>query len=236
MHINYDLHTHIIPYIDDGAQSIEESLSLIEALNNQGVENIVFTPHFYTHKESAEDFISRREEAFKKLKDVIPDYVNVKLGAEVYVTDYLFAQERDLSPLCIEGTNYMITEFSYDSDFTGRVMRRLTRLRDLGFIPVLPHVERYPALMKKKSKLEELIDMGVIIQSNFSSFTEPSKARKLLKFLNCGYIHILSTDVHGFGRNAPDSIRKAMDIITKKCSFDVIHTLSRNARDVFEGR
>lgn len=236
MQIYYDVHTHIIPCIDDGSQSVEESLSLIEALNNQGVENIVLTPHFYTHKESAEDFISRRDEAYKELKDLIPDYVNVKLGAEVYVTEYLFAQERDLSPLCIEGTNYMITEFSYDSDFTGKSLTKLRRLKDLGFIPVLPHVERYSALMKKKSRLEELIDMGVIIQSNFNSFTEQGKARKLLKFLNCGYIHILSTDVHSFFRNAPDSICKAMDVITKKCSFDVIHTLNENARDIFEGR
>ncbi len=236
MHIKYDLHTHIIPCIDDGSQSIDESLNLIEALNNQGIENIVFTPHFYTHKESAEDFVRRRDEAYKEIRELIPNYLNIKLGAEVYVTDYLFAEERDLSPLCIEGTNYMITEFSYDSDFTGSVLRRLLRLRGLGFIPVIPHIERYPALMKKKAKLEELIDMGVIIQSNFASFTEKGKARKLLKLLNSGYVHILSTDVHSFSRNSPNTINKAMEVISKKCSFDVVDSLNRNARDVFEGR
>lgn len=236
MNIKYDLHTHLIPMIDDGAQSVEESLMLIEELSNQGIENIVLTPHFYTHKESAEDFVLRRNEAYKEIRNLIPDYLNVKLGAEVYVTDYLFAEERDLRPLCIEGTNYMITEFSYDSDFSGGSMRRLLKLIGLGYIPIIPHVERYPALIKKKSKLDELIDMGVLIQSNFISFTEKGKSRKLLKLLNSGYIHILSTDVHNLSRNAPDSISKAMEIISKKCSFDIINSLNQNARDVFEGR
>ncbi len=236
MNIKYDLHTHLIPSIDDGAQSVDESLNLIDALCDHGIENIVLTPHFYTHKESTEDFIERRNQAYKEISHLIPNYVNVKLAAEVYVTDYLFAEKRDLRPLCIEGTNYMITEFSYDSDFSGGSMSRLLKLIGLGYIPIIPHVERYPVLMKKKAKLDELMDMGVLIQSNFVSFTDKSKARKLLKMINSGYIHILSTDVHSFNRNAPDSILKAMEVISKKCSFEVIDSLNQNARDVFEGR
>lgn len=235
MYLKYDLHTHILPLIDDGAKSVEESLKLIDALIKNGVENICLTPHLYTHKESVEDFLLRREESFRQIKNLIPQGVNVKLGAEVYVTKYLFSEERDLRPLCIEGTNYMITEFSYNSDFSGDTMRHILRLRDFGIIPVIPHVERYPSLMKNKSLLEELIYMGVIIQSNFISFTQPLLRGKLIKYLKSGHIHVLSTDVHNESRNAPESIKEAENFILKKCSVSVFETLNNNARDLFEG-
>ena len=70
MLLKYDLHTHILPATDDGAQTVEESLTILEALKDKGVENICFTPHFYTHKESIEDFLARREAGYNELFEV----------------------------------------------------------------------------------------------------------------------------------------------------------------------
>ena len=61
--LSYDFHTHILPGIDDGAKTPEESLKLINSLRVQGIKNIVLTSHYYSHKESMEDFLKRREEA-----------------------------------------------------------------------------------------------------------------------------------------------------------------------------
>jgi len=235
MTLKYDLHTHILPAVDDGAKNAEESLLLINALRKQGVLNVCLTPHFYTHKESMEDFLERRNAAYRELLPLLPDDMNFKLGAEVYVTKYIFSEERDITALCIEGTPYMITEFSYDSAFSGETMRLLTQLRNLGIVPVLPHVERYPNLLKSKSLLEELIYMGVIIQSNTVSYTESLKKRKLANLIKSGHIHVLSTDVHNMNRNSPESISEALEFIKKKCLASSVDKLNSNAKDVFEG-
>lgn len=236
MNLTYDLHTHILPGVDDGAKTTEDALILINALSSQGVTNICLTPHFYTHQESIEDFLSRRAEAADSFLPCIPDGVKVKLGAEVYVTRYLFSEERDLTPLCIEGTNYMITEFSYDSHFSENTMRMITTLLDRGIIPIIPHVERYPYLMKNRKTLESLIYMGVLIQSNAISFTQFSTKRKLLKLLNDGYIHVLSSDAHSMTRNSPLTITQALEYIVSKCKGDVISSLEQNACDIFTGK
>ncbi len=236
MKVTYDLHTHILPAVDDGAKTTEDALELINALSNQGVKNICLTPHFYTHRESIEDFLSRRDEGAKIFLPCVPEGISIKLGAEVYVTKYLFSEERDLTPLCIEGTPYMITEFSYDSKFSENTMRMIYTLIDRGFIPVIPHIERYPNLMKNKNKIAELIFMGVKIQSNALSYTQFSTKRKLVKLLKGGYIHVLSSDTHSMTRNSPLAFSQALEYINSKCGADVISTLEQNAQDVFCGK
>lgn len=231
--ITHDLHTHILPGVDDGAKTSEDALRLINALWRQGVKNICLTPHFYTHKESVEDFLSRRTESANSFLPLVPENISIKLGAEVFVTKYLFSEERDLSPLCIENTNYMLTEFPYEARFRGSSMRQVTRLRDLGIVPVLPHVERYPALMKDRGLLQELVYMGLIIQSNAVSFTEARIKRKLLKLLRDGYIHVLSSDTHSMERNSPLAVSVAQEYIAKKCGAEVIEKLELNASEIF---
>lgn len=236
MKLSYDLHTHILPGIDDGAKTPEEALILIDSLRNQGINHLCFTPHFYTHKEAIEDFLVRREEAKRQFLSLVPDDVQVKVGAEVYVTKYLFSEERDLRALCIEDTNYMITEFSYDSTFSDNTMRMITYLRDRGIFPIIPHVERYPHLMKNKDKLLELIYGGVLIQSNAVSFTKFSSKRKLLRMVRDGYIQLLSSDTHSMTRNTPVAMTEAIKFISDKCGVEPVNSLIMNAEKVFYGK
>lgn len=236
MKLYYDLHTHILPGIDDGAKTPEEAMMLIESLRNQGINHICFTPHFYTHKEDIEAFLSRREEAKRQFLSLVLDDVQVKVGAEVYVTKYLFSEERDLKNLCIDGTNYMITEFSYDSTFSDNTMKMITYLRDRGIFPIIPHIERYPHLMKNKDKLLELIYEGVLIQSNAVSFTQFSTKRKLLRMIREGYIQLLSSYAHSMTRNSPVAMSYAIKYISDKCGEDVVDSLNKNAEKVFCGK
>ncbi len=233
MKLTYDLHTHILPGVDDGAKTTEEAMQLIEALRSQGVSNICLTPHFYSHKESTADFLSRRDEAAKQFLPLVPDDVTIRLGAEVFVTKYLFSDDNDLCSLCIQGTPYMLTEFSYDSRFGDSTIRQIEEIRSRGIIPVLPHVERYPVLMKNKHILEDLIYMGIIIQSNAISFSETFLKRKLSKMINSGHIQVLSTDTHSMRRNPPQSLSLAVDYLSKKYDDDIIRKLESNAKDLF---
>ncbi len=235
MKLSYDLHTHILPSFDDGARNTQAALELISKLNEQGITNICLTPHFYTHKESVEDFLSRRDEAFFDFKPYIPEGVNIKIGAEVFVTQYLFTQEADLKPLCIEDTPYMIAEFPYESDFKGESLSHLQKLFNIGIVPIIPHVERYPNLFNNKALLDQLIYMGVVVQSNAVSFRDFFKRIKLINLIKNGYIHVLSSDAHSMTRNTPEAFSDALEHIRKKCGLAKIYELQNNASAVFRG-
>ena len=62
-----DIHTHILPGMDDGARDVKEALSLIDLLRKQGVSGAVLTPHYYPHEETVNEFLKRREEAYSKI-------------------------------------------------------------------------------------------------------------------------------------------------------------------------
>lgn len=233
MTFKYDLHNHIMPGVDDGAREVDASVRLLEALSSCGIKNVCLTPHYYSYEESIESFLERRKKSIDEILPNAPTDIKIKFGSEVFATKYLFTQDHDLSDLCVSGTKYMLTEFPYSSTFSSGSLDILVRLTSLGIIPILAHVERYEHLMRNLGTLEELISMGVIVQSNAVSFTERSTKRKLLKMLQYGYIHIISSDTHSLRRNPPESMTEAAEIISKKLSPDFIKILNENAESIF---
>lgn len=228
--IKYDFHTHILPGFDDGCKDMEQSISIIDTLISYGITDIAITPHFYTNEESVEDFLKRREDKYIELLNSVKNKnVKLHLGAEVFITDYLFNQKFD-NRLCYDGKNYLLTEFSYDSDFSGRFGEYIDNLLDMDIIPVIAHVERYPKLMKNQKKREELIKQGVVFQSNFTSFTEFSLKKKILKMIKNNEIKILGSDVHSFHRNSPENYIKATEFIVQKLGEEFIDIINENSK------
>ena len=235
--LKYDMHSHILPGVDDGAQTVEDSLVLIDRLKKAGITDICLTPHYYTHKESMYDFVQRRDKAFDVLRKSVGDSVNLHLGAEVFVTEYLFTTPYDLSKVCYNGTKYMLTEFGYSTSFQGDTLKYInTLMNNHGVIPVLTHVERYPYLIKHPEALEELIYMGIIIQSNACSFSEFSLKRRLTKMLTNGYIHVIGSDAHSLNRNTPDAFVSFADHLRKKGIEDVAKDINSVSERILSGK
>lgn len=235
MKLLYDMHSHILPNVDDGAKTVEESLTLINRLKRAGVTDICLTPHYYTHKESLVDFLNRRNLAFSELTAYATDDINLHLGAEVFVTKYLFSNDSDLKSVCYDGTSYMLTEFPYSSTFEGESMVYINKLiNNYGITPVLAHIERYPNLLKRQDILEELIDMGVIIQSNACSFSDFFSKLKLTKLLKKGCIHIFGSDAHSLTRNTPDAFNNLNEHIINKLSTSVISDINHKSAEILK--
>lgn len=230
--ITYDFHTHILPSIDDGAKNIENSIDLLSQLNNLGVINVALTSHFYTNEISLEDFIVKRNQAFGTIKNQIPKSMNIKLGAEVFITDYLFNQEIT-NDICLEGTNYVLCEFSYDSNFKGRFERYIDNFFNRGMIPIIAHIERYPNLMKDKDLREELLYKGAVFQSNYSSFLNSKYKRKLIKMLKDSEISIFGSDVHSNHRNPVSDLVKAQEYIEKKLGVEIFEEIEKKSLRIF---
>ena len=230
----YDLHSHILPELDDGSKSVELSLEIIEKLRKQNVKNICFTPHYYSNEESIEDFLEKRQKSVDKLMPHIPDDINVCVGAEVYITRFIF-NNKDLSGLCYGNSKYILCEFGFNSRFSEHTMRHIFRLQsNYGLSPVLTHIERYPNLMKNKNLVEQLLDEGVLIQTNVGCITDRVERRKLLKYIKNDYIDVVGTDCHSLTRGNPDDYTPAMEIIAKKCGQQYVDKIVENSKMIFD--
>ena len=233
----FDMHSHILPDFDDGAKDVDESLLLINELRKQGVRNICLTPHFYTNEMSYEDYLEKRAVAFEAFLPHIPEDINIVLGCEVYVTDYIF-NNPDLSGITYGKSHYILTEFPYNTHFSERTIQRFYMLiQNYGMRPVMPHVERYPYLLDHPDLIAQLKDVGVVIQTNISNYTKEApffRKQKLLKFIKRGLIDILGSDTHSMEHNPPNEFREAVQTITQKCGQREMNRMMTTAEHIFK--
>lgn len=229
-----ETHCHILPSIDDGSQSIETSLEMIRRLQEQGAKKIVLTPHYYSDTISLDDFLSRRDYAFNKLIEALPeDAPELIPAAEVFISQYLF-NNSNIDSLCIGNSNYVLIEHPFSAQFDENDYDRLMNLYcDYGVKPILAHIERYRSLMEDPDKIEEYIEMGCLIQVNIGSFANAPRGirKKLIKYLNNGMIHFIGSDCHNLDSRRPD-YEDGVKVILKKCGQEAIDVLIKNANEL----
>lgn len=229
-----EMHSHILPGIDDGSPDIETSLAMIERLQAQGAKKIVLTPHYYSDTISLDDFLKRRDKSFNDLMRALPPGSPTLIpAAEVFISEFLFNNE-NIDELRIGNSNYVLIEHPFSSSFSEGSYDRLMNLYcDYGVRPVLAHIERYRALMEDVYKLEDYIDMGCLTQVNISSFSDSQKKvkKKLFNLLDTGHIHLIGSDCHNLD-NRPPSYSNGVREIIEKSGQEAINVLMHNANQL----
>lgn len=197
-----DYHSHILPGMDDGSRSIAESLQMLEASALQGITHIAATSHFYPMENSPEEFLLRRERAALQLQEAWhPGLPQVLLGAEVYYFEGISRVEA-LKSLRIEGTPLLLLEMPFQP-WTNRMVNEVIALNGLpDFTVLLAHIERY-LWFQKREVWVELLEVGVLMQSNASFFLHWSTRHKAVHMLKSGQIHLLGSDCHNMESRAP---------------------------------
>ncbi len=215
-----DIHSHILPGIDDGSKNEEESLKMLRMLKEQGVRRVVATPHFNANNESVEAFLKRRNKACDDLKVIqeegLPEII---LGAEVRYYEGISRLE-NLRELCAQGTDILLLEM-----FSGRwgsmVKRELIEISSRYCITlVLAHIERYMHY-QSMDDLEYLLDNGVMMQMNSSHVNGFFTRHKALNLLKNEKVHFLGSDCHDLIDRPPD-IGKASEIIKNKLGTEFL--------------
>lgn len=209
-----DFHSHILPGMDDGSKSVEQSIEMLTALKQQGITKVVATPHFYANCESVADFIRRRQSCFQKLSDRIGDGLpHILLGAEVRYYEGISRLE-NLSELCVQGSRMLLLEMPVStwSEFMLRDLIDLAGKKDI--ILVLAHIERYLRL-QNNGVFEDLLDSGILMQMNSGFVIDFFTRRKALKLLKNKQVHIMGTDCHNMTNRSPN-FSDAGEIIIKK--------------------
>ncbi len=239
----YDIHTHILPNLDDGSSDIDISMVLLEELENQGVTHLAFTPHFYSqyidmsgNNEKAENLLQHyfqsRMDALQAVRHEYHGNMRFTFGAEVHMSENII-HAKDLSPLCYYGTNHMLAEMPYSSVMAeNEVMWLKTLIEQYHIIPILAHIERYPVLVTDMKLLSGLREMGCKVQVNTESLYTRGLSKRIIKLINEGCVDFLGSDTHSTMRGC-DYERGYMEMV-KHCHADMIDRITENGRKLFK--
>ncbi len=230
-----DIHTHILPKMDDGSQSIEQSIEMLKKMCEQGIETIVATPHFDMRKESIDDFIKRRDESFESLSQNGVDTKGIVLGVEVLYCGIGISRMEGIEKLCIGDTNYMLIELmsgSWDDSFESAMVRLMT---EQNITPILAHVERYADIRKKRAAILNLQRMGMVVQVSGDYFTHRLTRRAAIKLLKHNRAQVLGSDCHNLDDRGPN-MSEALEVIRNELGEAMVKRLMDNADKIISGK
>lgn len=200
-----DVHSHILPGMDDGPKTVEEALAMLEAAYRQGVRHIWSTSHFYPQKEDPASFLKRRAEAAGRLKagwraSLMP---KIYLGAEVA---YFFGLGRckPVRDLTVGGSPFLLVEMPPER-WSDDVVDDLLMVRYvLGLRPIIAHVERCLPEQPKKI-VRRLSEEGVYFQSNASFLGDiENNKRDIRTMIKEELIDLMGSDCHSIDRRKPN--------------------------------
>lgn len=227
-----DLHTHILPGVDDGARTMDEALEMLRMASADGTRIIVATPHAaQVTPESVMTGVERLRNAAAGID------INILAGSEVKFSANLAEDFQAGRLVTIADSGYLLVEFPF-SRWTSLVHTSLYALQLAGATPIVAHAERYPSVQDDPSILVELARMGIPIQVNAGSFTgedgeDACRPAELL--LRAGLVHILASDGHRMDKRKP-LLQGAFERIAELAGTGVVHQLQHNAERVIAGR
>ncbi len=227
-----DIHSHILPNIDDGSKSMEDTITLLTQEKENGVTSVICTPHFYPEADTMESHLLSSRKAFEELKNAIAykDLPHIFLGHEVqYFTGISKCQSLD--KFCIEGTNILLLELPFLTPLSGYMLKEIVSLdRDLGITVILAHIERYMFDKQFKGILKIIKSGSAFGQINADALLNPNISKQLLKLVKKGYVSYVASDAHS-PTERPVYIAKAMKIIKEKYG-DKLYQIKKNSNQL----
>ena len=201
-----DIHCHLLPGIDDGSSSMEETKALLSIAYKEGVRTICATPHYRPERWHTDPQQVKRlyEQVQSMARQMDPDF-HIYLGNELYYRSSSTEALSEGSCRTMGAGRYVLVEFNPSKEFR-EMDSALYSLLAEGYLPLLAHVERYACLKKDISRIEGLIEKGVLIQMNAGSlsgdfgFMETRYAKKLVER---EFVHVIASDSHDQNRRAP---------------------------------
>lgn len=230
-----DFHTHIIPEIDDGAKDVEMSLDMLSCAQGCGAETVIFTPHVSSMADFGK-FIKLRKEKVTALKKAVKNNwfpcPDILLGAEVAM-DGSLSERKNVSSLCIEGTDLLLLELPYTSWSSWYNNEVYNLISKHNVTPVMAHIERYLKTPEDLAKLSTLVSFGVKFQVNAGSFLSFSGRRIIRALAAEGLISAIGSDCHNMSRRSPD-ISRALSAFSRKFGDDFLDYLYNKTSDLLE--
>lgn len=235
-----EIHFHVLPGVDDGPQSMEESVQMCRMAAAEGSTDIVATPH-QRHESWPNEDRRMLQERIDDLRAAVGPDPRLHLGAEIAIDSELLPEIAKLPSgelLPLAGSRSLLLEF-HRQGFGPRPESLMHEVILSGFQPVLAHPELIPNLGEDMDLMERLVHMGVVMQVSAMSVTgENGKTayRRTHELLDRGLVHLVASDAHGATRRPP-RLRKAYEHLVKGYGDAAATRLTcENPRGILEGR
>ncbi len=196
--IGTDMHSHIIPGIDDGSRTLDESIALVHKFKSLGYRKLITTPHIMAEVyPNNRELINKGLGNLKRELDRIQLDIEIEAAAEYYFDDTFFDMVKTGDVLSFSD-NYVLVEFSFHSEPTNE-KALFFEMQMKGYKPVLAHFERYTYFDDFIDKANRYKELGVNIQLNLNSLTGhygQTVKKQAEKLIDNDLIHFIGTDCH----------------------------------------
>ena len=226
-----DIHSHLIYGVDDGSKDIETSIDILDNLSKNGVTDIILTPHYITDT----NYVSSKMDNIKKLIELKTEVkkqginINLYIGNEIYIDPNILELIKENKMCTINNTEYILVELPMSGNYQDyqEIFENLIRI---GFKVILAHPERYVAFQKDLNRIDEMVNMGILLQCNIDSILGyyGKSAKKTIKYiLKNKLVSFVGTDIHS-KKNDYSYIEKAKNKFRKYLTDEEIENVFNN--------
>lgn len=213
-----DIHCHILPKVDDGADSVEEARQMLRREYEDGVRTIIATPHYREGMfEPSMKRIAHYYEGMRKVAAKDTPGLRLYLGCEYHTNSRMTEDLRQRRRPTMVGSTYVLTEFSGAHNYE-KIRNQVYELIAEGYKPIIAHIERYPCLQEDLERVRELIGLGARIQINAGAIMGGA-GNKVKKFcrqvMEEDLLHFIASDAHGIKYRYPN-LGECAKYVTKK--------------------
>ena len=234
-----DLHTHILPGVDDGAKELPVALAMLQSAWEQGTAAVVLTPHYRgAFRDNLRTKLEPRYRQLLQEAEKTCPGLELYLGCEVSYELDISEKLDQGSVLSMNGSRYVLLEFP-EGVYRSRVMDGVLELLNFGYIPILAHVERYEVFYREPGLVRELVELGALVQLNADSVLGKmgfGTKRFCHRLMRQRLVHFISSDAHS-PEGRPPELRQCFEKLAKKYGQSYARQLFRdNARAVLSDR
>ena len=232
-----DIHTHILPGVDDGAKDISQAVDLLKRAYAQGTRAVLLTPHYRgSHRDNVREKLTEiYQQLCHEAGGECPElYLGCEVGYELDVSEKI----ADGTVLSLNNTQYVLLEFQ-NTNFRSRFLNGVLEVLNFGYTPIVAHVERYEAIQETPRLAQELIELGALLQINADSVLGKGGfgvKRLCHQLLRRRLVHFVATDAHDQQIRQPE-LKTCYQKIRKKYGQMYADALFiHNGRAVLEGK
>ena len=203
-----DIHSHILPGLDDGSRDIYETIEMLTMAAKSGVTDMIATPHCNIQGTFDNYYSNEYVQTFRDVEKAVRELgfpLRVYPGAEVFVTEDLPELMSGGKILTLNGGHYMLLEFAFDDtlEFANDMLEKVSAM---GIRPVIAHPERYVFLQQRPRTAYEWCEKGYVLQCNKGSFTGRFGKRCAVvayEMLGQNLVSVIASDAHSSSRRTP---------------------------------
>lgn len=227
----FDIHSHILPGVDDGAKDICESVELINSMKKEGITAVIATPHFYPNEMDFGNFLEDRKNAYETLcSNLDGDIPKIYLGCEILYFKRMGAS-RELEKLSLNNSKYILLELS-DVHIDKYLFEDFCLFSENGITPIIAHIERYHKHGNFKKLLEELKAKNYPVQINSSSLLNKKYRRTIKRVFKSGLFCVIATDTHSLQKRPP-VIKSAFEVLKKDFGEEIYNKVISNNKTLY---